>query len=171
MPANYSTLSVGLVTKALTKKHPGYSLLNSVMPQNLFPIFTRHTQPNLALCQVFLKALISGVFHFFKDDTYNFYVQETSLLLFYSLNVESKSAPAILASNLSKQQAICSWNPHCSLSSAFCSSSLSWSPSRVKDKSWNPLSLHPSSPLPSNTNSTSDSTSSHFHFFAHAFSD
>src|SRR5882672_9262916 len=68
--------------KALTKKHPGYSLLNSVMPRNLFPIFTRYTQPNLALCQVFLKALISGVFHFFKDHIYNFYVQEIPLLLF-----------------------------------------------------------------------------------------
>src|SRR5882672_2667761 len=44
-PANYSTLSAGLVTKALTKKLPGSSLPNSVMPQNLFPISTRHTQP------------------------------------------------------------------------------------------------------------------------------
>src|SRR5882672_11307644 len=82
MPENYSTLSVGLVMKALTKKHPGYSLPNSVTPRNLFLIFTRRTQPNLALCQVFLKALISSVFHFFKDDTYNFYVQEIPLLLF-----------------------------------------------------------------------------------------
>src|SRR5467141_2975736 len=91
--------------KALMKKHPGYSLLNLVTPQNLFPIFTRCTQPNLALCQVFLKALIFGVFHFFKDDTYNFYVQDF-IITIYSLIVESKSAPAILASILSRQQAI-----------------------------------------------------------------
>src|SRR5882672_2082001 len=70
--ANYSTLSIGLVMKALMKKHPGSSLPNLVMPRNLFLIFTRHTRPNLALCQVFLKALTSGVFHFFKDHTYNF---------------------------------------------------------------------------------------------------
>src|SRR5882672_1083110 len=114
------------------KKHPGYSLPNSVMPRNLFPISTRHTQPNLAHCQVFLKALISGVFHFFKDDTYNFYVQETSLLLCYSLSVESKSAPAILASILSRQQGIHSWNPHCSLSSTLHSSCLSWTPNSAK---------------------------------------
>src|SRR5882672_11499633 len=82
MPENYSTLSNGLVTRALMKKLPGSLLLNSVMPQNLFPISTRHTWPNLALCQVFLKALTSGVFHFFfKDHTHNFYVQEKSLLL------------------------------------------------------------------------------------------
>src|SRR5882672_4875678 len=170
MPANYSTLSVGLVTKALTKKHPGSSLPNSVMPRNLFPTFTRHTWPNLALCQVFLKALISGVFHFFKDHTYNFYVQETSLLLFYSLSVESKSTPAILASILSRQQAILSWNPHCSLNSAFHSSCHSWIPNKEKEMSWNPHALHPSSPLPSDPNSTSDSTSSRFRFLACAFS-
>src|SRR5882672_11661506 len=100
-----------------------------------------------------------------------FMFKKTSALLFYSLSVESKSAPAILASILSRQQAIRSWNPHCSLSSAFHSSSLSWSPSRAKDKSWNPLALHPSSLLPSDPNSTSDSTSSRFCFLAHAFSD
>src|SRR5882672_10077452 len=81
------------------KKHPGYSLPNSVTPRNLFPISTRHTQPNLALCQVFHKALTSGVFHFFKDHTYNFYVQRIPLL-FYSLNVEFISNPPILASIL-----------------------------------------------------------------------
>src|SRR5882672_1867896 len=64
MPANYFTLSVGLVTKALTKKRLGSSLPNSVTPRNLFPISTRRTRPNLAHCQVFLKALISSVFHF-----------------------------------------------------------------------------------------------------------
>src|SRR5882672_802437 len=66
-PVNYSTLSAGLVTKALTKKLPGSSLLNSVMPQNLFPIST---------CQVFLKGFELPVFSIFiKDCTYNFYVQ------------------------------------------------------------------------------------------------
>ena len=75
-PANYSPLSAGLVTKALTKKLPGSSLLNSVMPWNLFPISTRNTQPNLALCQVFLKGFELPVFSIFiKDRTYNFYVQ------------------------------------------------------------------------------------------------
>src|SRR5882672_12430503 len=66
VPADYSTLSIGQVTRALTKRLPGSSLPNSVTPQNLFLISTRCTQPNLALCQVFLKALISGVFHFFR---------------------------------------------------------------------------------------------------------
>src|SRR5882672_1324010 len=61
-----STLSIGQVTRALTKRLPGSSLPNSVTPQNLFPISTRCTWPNLALCQVFLKALISHVFHFFR---------------------------------------------------------------------------------------------------------
>src|SRR5882672_10610978 len=76
MPANYSTLSIGLVTKALMKKLPRSSLLNLDMPQNLFPISTRHTWPNLALCQIFLKGFELPVFSIFiKDCTYNFYVQ------------------------------------------------------------------------------------------------
>src|SRR5467141_3470953 len=140
------------------KTLPGSSLPNSVMPRNLFLSFTRRTQQSLAFCQVFLKALISSVFHFFKDDTHNFYVQETSLLLFYSLNVESKSAPAILASILFRQQAILSWNPPCSLRSAFHSYCRSWIPNKAKEISWNPLALHPSSLLPSDPNPTSDST-------------
>src|SRR5882672_6076110 len=78
-PENYCTLSAGLVTKELTKKLPGSSLPNSVMPQNLFLISTRHTWPNLALCQVFLKGFDLPVFSIFiKDRTYNFYCPSTS---------------------------------------------------------------------------------------------
>src|SRR5882672_2595103 len=75
MPANYSILSVGQVMRALMKRLPGSSLPNSVTPRNLFPISTRRTWPNLALCQVFLKTLNFQCFLFFKDLTYNFYVQ------------------------------------------------------------------------------------------------
>src|SRR5882672_9984748 len=81
-----------LVTKALTKKLPGSSLPNSVMPRNLFPISTRHTRPNLALCQVFLKGfelLVLSIF--FKDHTYNFYVQVN---LNFLSTVESSLHPA-----------------------------------------------------------------------------
>src|SRR5882672_5225219 len=92
------------------------------------------------------------------------------IITIYSLNVESKSAPPILASILSKQLAILSWNPHCSLRRAFRSSCRSWIPNKAKGTSWNPRALHPSSLLPSASNSTSESPSPPFRFLPRAFS-
>src|SRR5882672_4176986 len=80
MPANYSTLSVGQVMRALTKRLPGSLLPNSVTPRNLFPISTRRTRPNLALCQVFLKTSNFWCFPFFL---------RISLIIFmFKLNLE-----------------------------------------------------------------------------------
>jgi len=52
-PANYCILSVGQVMRALTKKLPGSSLLNSDMLPNSLRISTLPIQPSLVLCQVF----------------------------------------------------------------------------------------------------------------------
>src|SRR5882724_6128547 len=53
VPANYCILSIGQGMRVLMKKLLGYLLLNSDMLLNWSQISTLHTQPNLALCQVF----------------------------------------------------------------------------------------------------------------------
>src|SRR5882724_8063318 len=53
IPANYCILSVGQGMRVLMKKLLGYSLPNSDTLPNLLQTFTLHTQPNMALCQVF----------------------------------------------------------------------------------------------------------------------
>src|SRR5882724_4923577 len=65
VPANYCILSVGRGMKVLMKKLLGYSLPNSDMLLNSSRISTLHTQPNLALHQVFpnLDLQPSGVLH------------------------------------------------------------------------------------------------------------
>src|SRR5882672_4823735 len=59
-PANSYTLSAGLVTKALMKKPLGSLHPNSDMLWNSSQIFTWHTLPNMALCQVFLDCDFSS---------------------------------------------------------------------------------------------------------------
>src|SRR5882724_8452532 len=68
VPANYCILSIGQSMRVLTKKLLGYSLLNLDMLPNLSQTFTLHTQPNLALCQVFPNFDLqpSGVLHFLR---------------------------------------------------------------------------------------------------------
>src|SRR5882724_7155671 len=53
VPESYCILSVGQGMRALTKKLPGSSLLNSEMLLNSLWISTLHIQPSLALLQVF----------------------------------------------------------------------------------------------------------------------
>src|SRR5882724_12057443 len=53
MPASYCILSVGQGMRALMKKLPGYSLLNSDMLPNLSQISIPPTQPSLALFHIF----------------------------------------------------------------------------------------------------------------------
>jgi len=53
VPANYCILSIGQGMRVLTKKLLGYLLPNLDMLPNSLRISTLHTQPNLALYQVF----------------------------------------------------------------------------------------------------------------------
>src|SRR5882724_971486 len=66
--ASYCILSVGQGMRVLTKKHLGYLLLNSDILPNPSQISTLHTQPNLALCQVFPDSDLqpSSVLHFLR---------------------------------------------------------------------------------------------------------
>src|SRR5882724_6069587 len=84
VPANYCILSIGQGMRVLTKKLLGYLLLNSDTLPNLSQTFTLHTQPNLALCQIFPNSDLQppGVLHFFEDHTCFFYVQNI-LISFY----------------------------------------------------------------------------------------
>src|SRR5882724_12291761 len=79
VPANYYILSIGQVMRVLTKKLLGYSLPNLDTLLNLLQTFTLHTQPNLALCQVFpnFDLQSSGVLHFLRITLvfFNIYVQ------------------------------------------------------------------------------------------------
>src|SRR5882724_6294662 len=81
VPANYCILSVGQGMRVLMKKLLGYSLPNSDMLLNWSRICTLHTQPNLALCQVFPNSDLqpSGVLHSLRITL--FYVQ--IILKFY----------------------------------------------------------------------------------------
>src|SRR5882724_5178597 len=73
VPASFCLLSVGQVTRALTKKLPGYLLPNLDMLPNLLQTSTQPTQPSLALCQV-SSPQTSGVLHFLGGSHF-FYVQ------------------------------------------------------------------------------------------------
>src|SRR5882724_9541318 len=68
VPANYYILSVGQVMRVLTKKPHGYLLPNSDMLPKSSQTFTLHTQPSLALCQVFPNSDLqtSSVLHFLR---------------------------------------------------------------------------------------------------------
>jgi len=65
VPANYCILYVGQGMRVLTKKLLGYLLPNSDMLLNSLQISTLHTQPSLALYQVFPNSDFqpSGVLH------------------------------------------------------------------------------------------------------------
>src|SRR5882724_7611089 len=65
VPVNYCISSIGQGMKVLTKKLHGYSLPNLDTLPNFLRISTLHTQPNLALYQVFPKSDLqpSGVLH------------------------------------------------------------------------------------------------------------
>src|SRR5882724_9689041 len=65
VPANYCISSIGQGMKVLTKKLHGSSLLKSDTLPNSLQISTLHTQPSLALYQVFPNSDLqpSGVLH------------------------------------------------------------------------------------------------------------
>src|SRR5882724_8972682 len=68
IPANYCILSVGQGMRVLTKKLLGYLLPNLDMLPNSSWTSTLHTQPNLALYQVFPNPDLqpSGFLHFLR---------------------------------------------------------------------------------------------------------
>src|SRR5882724_8822129 len=156
VPASYCILSVGQGMRALMRKLPGSSLLNSDMLPNLLQISTLHIQPSLVLFQVFdlgtfyfnLKSYLKFSY-FFKS--IHFY------LLFYFLIVESPSSSSPAPKPPSKLWAILFRYPFCSLRS-------SQIPTKAKETSClQPQFFLPPNPLQSD--STSDSSTSIWVFF------
>src|SRR5882724_6286365 len=84
VPASYCILSIGQVTRALTKKLLGSSLPNVDMLPNLLRISTLPIQPSLVHCQIFDL----GAFHFKFEVLLKFFPTlqvKHFYLLFYSL--------------------------------------------------------------------------------------